>query len=160
MLSFIAYCIFILVVLLIDIILIYKKGLKMIDYLMLLSTLSAAGFGDRLFVHYFHLYYYVNKELNLILSLVYIFFVYSACGLWFSLLFPKTRRLKQVSRYVVKWIVFLLLVETLIIKPFEIIKYTAWRIFPHSLVFFLITLPLFAIYYLVVSRYFKDKNNQ
>jgi hypothetical protein len=157
MLSFFAYCLFLITVLIIDTNLIYKKGLYMIDYVMLLSTLAAAGVGDRLLVHYFHYYYYVNQEINLFLSLIYIVIVYSGCGLWFSQLFPKKHNLMKLVTYNMKWIVSLLLIETMIIKPFGIIKYTVWRIYPHSVIFFLITLPLFTIYYLVVSNYFKDK---
>jgi hypothetical protein len=159
MVSYYAYWVFIFFVWIVDIMLIRKRGFQLIDFIMALSTLSASGIGDLLLSMYYKLYYYVDLNFNASLALFYHLFVYSTCGLWFSMFFPRSKNIKKVVLYSFKWIIFLLLMESVIIKPFGIIQYTGWKLH-HSVIFFLITLPSFTFYYLIIDHYLeKDKIN-
>jgi hypothetical protein len=157
--SILAYWIFLFATLFIEVVIIRKKGLHMMEFIMALTLMAASCFGDKIFSLYYGLFIYIHEDLNLIYAMIYDFVVYPACGILFSLFFPKEHTMKSILLYCLKWTSLLLIVEVFIIDYFDIITYTGWKIFPHSALFYLITLPLASIYYLIVLKFIKKDNH-
>jgi hypothetical protein len=135
-----------------------KKGFRLKEFIIGLTVLGVSGILDNIFSDYYKLYYYIHYKHTIIYSKLLDIFLFPAMGVLFILLMPNPVKLKNSIRYCIIWIVSLFIFEILII-PLKIVQYTGWRIFPHSLIFYTVTIPIAYFYTLILSNYFKNHIN-
>lgn len=146
------------IILLIAIYLTVKKGFTMVDWIIFLTLWGFSGFVDGLLSSYLHLYYYVDRNINELYSLIYDMAVFPSLAVIFLRLLPRDRNFIKLALFTISWIAGFTFMELLIIGPFNIIIYTGWKILPYSLIFYIIVMPMLTWYCInLTKRLSKEK---
>ena len=119
------------------------KRFRMVEFVTFLSFLGLAEIVGNILAHQMHLYYYLDQENNIVYSMLYYIIVYPASGIVYSRLFPKNETVWNLGMYSLAWIVIYIILEIFVIKRYNVIVYTGWKVIPYSLLLYVIAFPLY-----------------
>jgi len=131
---------------------IFIRKLRFIDIQIMILVVAISMSADMLFCKQFKMYHYVDMNLKYIgwysfwANLV----ICPAIGLIFIKFVP--RKLSLVALYIGLWTVFFTLFEMYIAKPFGILHYRKWHIFPYSTIGDFIALCVEYLYYRILIK--------
>lgn len=127
------------------------RKLRFIDVQIMIMVVALAMSCDMLFCKQYKLYSYVNVEYKGWYSFWANLFIIPAWGLVFIKLVPKS--LKEVAAYIAVWTVISMLFEIYIAKPFGILLYPEWRIFPYSTIGYILAFTIEYVYFRILLKY-------
>lgn len=126
------------------------RGLRFIDIQIMLMVIAAAMSMDMLFCKTLGLYTYVSEEYQGWYSFWANLLICPLLGLTFIKFAPSG--LLKVAFYIVFWVLVFTLFELFIAKPFGILLYPKWRIFPWSTIGYVVVLTWEYIYFKILKK--------
>ena len=127
------------------------RKLRFIDIQIMIMVTALAMSSDMLFCKQYKLYSYVNVEYKGWYSFWANLIIIPALGLVFIKFVPKS--FKGVAAYIAVWAVIFTLFEIFVAKPYGILLYPGWRIFPYSTIGFVLAFTGEYVYYRILSKY-------
>lgn len=133
---------------------IHFRKLRFIDIQIIIMVIAAAMTLDMLFCKYLELYSYVSVQHKGWYSLWANLVICPAIGLIFIKFVPSDRL--KVTFYIVFWVIALTLFELFVTKPFGIVIYPKWHIFPWSTIGYIIVLIWEYAYFKILKKHIKS----
>lgn len=129
------------------------RKLRFVDMQIMIMVIAVTMSLDMIFCKQFELYSYVDIRYKGWYSFWANFVIAPATGLIFIKFAPSKR--ERVALYIALWSIVHTLFELYILKPFGIVLYPVWRIFPWSTVGYILTLMMEYAYFKQIEKRIK-----